>query len=218
MTAPHDDLTASLGPAALGLLPEVERQQLDRHLRDCPSCQAELAALTAVVGRLGELGRDQALLADLRPDPARAAAALTAVAADRRRLRRRTQRWQAALATAAALVVLAAGLTTASALSRDDLPLEAVAVRADAGVQASADLVPHTWGVEIKLTATGLPEGRPFTVQVRTSSGEVVEAGAFLGTGDRTLLCNLNAAVLRRDAVAFVVLDREGDQVLAADL
>jgi anti-sigma-K factor RskA len=218
MTAAHDDLTAWLGPAALGLLTEVERQQLDRHLGDCPSCRAELAALTVVVGRLGELGREQALLADLRPDPARAGAALSAVAADRRSLRRRTQRWQAVLAAAAAVVVLAAGLTTASALSRDDLPLEAVAVRADAGVQASADLVPHTWGVEIKLTATGLPEGRPFTVQVRTSSGEVVEAGAFLGTGDRTLLCNLNAAVLRRDAVAFVVLDREGDQVLAADL
>ena len=214
----HDDLTELLGPAALGLLTSVEQQQLNRHLLGCERCRQELAGLAQVVGRLGELDEDDVLLAGLQQGPVPTDAIVRALAREREHQRRQARRWQAVVASAASVAVLVAGLVSASALSRNDLPLEAVAVRADAGVQASADLVAHTWGVEIKLSASGLPEGQPFSVQVRTSTGRLVDAGAFLGTGERTLLCNLNASVLRPDAVGFVVLDRNGGEVLAADL
>lgn len=221
MTPAHDDLTALLGPAALGLLTSVEQERLDRHLRGCPACRAELAGLTGVVGRLGDLDGEQALLEDLQPDPDRVEAVLRAITAERFAERRRAQRWQAVLAAAASVVVLAAGLATAGSMGRDDgpsVPLEPVAVQAPAGIEASADLVPHTWGVEIKLTATGLTTGEAYTVAVRTNAGELVDAGAFLGTGSRTMLCNLNASVLRADAAGFVVRDAAGAQVLAAEL
>jgi hypothetical protein len=221
VTAPHDDLTPLLGPAALGLLTSVEQQQLDRHLRGCAACRAELAALTGVVRRLADLDDEQALLDDVQPDAARVDAVLAAITAERFVQRRQGQRRQAVLAAAASVVVLAAGLVTAGALSRDigpAVPLESVAVQAPAGVEASADLVPHTWGVEIKLAATGLATGEPYTVQVRTDDGDLVDAGAFLGTGSRTLFCNLNASVLREDAIGFVVRDAAGSQVLAAEL
>lgn len=220
MTAAHEDLTALLGPAALGLLTSVEQQQLDRHLRTCEQCRNELTGLLAVVDRLGELEGSPGLLEDLQPSPVRAEAVLAAVAEDRSRARTRAHRWQAALAAAASVAVLAAGVVAAGAMddSGPPVPLEAVAVQAPAGVEASADLVPHTWGVEIKLAATGLAAGQPYTVQVLTASGRRVDAGAFLGTGERRLLCNLNASVLRGDAVGFVVRDAAGDEVLAADL
>lgn len=218
MSAEHDDLTALLGPSALGLLTSIEQRQLDQHLHDCPRCRQELAELTHVVARLGELDGEHALLSVVEPDPQRAAAVLSALGRESAQQRRRARRWQTTLAAAASVAVLAAGLVSASALSRDDLPLEAVAVQSPVGVQASADLVPHTWGVEIQLAATGLSAGQVFTVQVRTVAGDLIGAGAFLGTGSRTMHCNLNASVLRADAAAFVVLDATGKQVLTAQL
>lgn len=219
-SSPHHD-AALLGPAALGLLTAPEQARLDRHLADCPACRSELDDLTRVVGRLGDLHGEQALLEDLRPSPDRADAVLAAVAAERRRLDRAAGRRQSVLAAAAAVAVLAAGLVSASALSRDRLPvipLEPVAVTADAGVEARADVVAHTWGVEIKLVASGLADGRPYTVEVTTDTGDVVGAGGFLGTGARPLLCNLNTTVLREAATSFVVLDAQGEQVLSGQL
>lgn len=209
----HDGIDALLGPAALGLLTTREQEQLDRHLHDCAPCRQELAALSALAGRLGDLDADSALAA---PSPGRADAVLAAVG----RERRRSQRLSAVVAAAASVAVLLAGLVTAGTLAEDApaVPLEAVAVSAPAGVQARADLIAHTWGVEIKLVAAGLAAGQPYDVQVTTDSGEVVEAGAFLGTGERTLTCNLNASVLREDARAFRVLDSSGVEVLSAEL
>lgn len=217
----HDDLTPLLGPAALGLLTDEEQRDLDAHLADCPLCRAELDGLLAVTDRLAELRGQEALLEDLQPVPARADRVLRAIAAERRMRTQRDQRWHALVAAAASVVVLAAGVVTAAALTRDpapQVPLEAVAVDAPGPVDARADLVAHTWGVEIKLAASGLPEGEPYTVRVTTTDGRTVNAGAFLGTGDRTLFCNLNASVLREDAAAFVVLDDRGRQVLSAEL
>lgn len=218
MTTPrHDDVHALLGPAALGRLTDAEQQQLDEHLRGCASCREELAALTAVAQRLAALAPEEAVGMQLTSSPARTDAVMGVVARDRRR----GQRLQALLATAASVSVLLAGLVTAAALGQPEapaVPLEAVAVQADEGVQASADLVAHTWGLEIKLVATGLPAGRPYTVEVTTTAGQVADAGAFLGTGERTLTCNLNTSVLREAAASFRVLDASGDEVLTAQL
>lgn len=209
----HDDMLPLLGPAALGLLTRREQEQLDRHLRGCAPCRQELAALGGVAARLGDLDAESALAA-----PATGVA--DAVLARVGRERRRAQRLQGVVAAAASVAVLLAGLVTAGTLGADApaVPMEAVAVQAGAGVDASATLVAHTWGLEIKLAAAGLAAGAPYTVQVTTEQGEVVDAGAFLGTGAKTLNCNLNAAVLREDARSFAVLDRGGEQVLTAEL
>ena len=216
----HTDMTSLLGPAALGLLTSTEQRRLDAHLSACTACRDELAALTAVGARLAEVPAD-VVLDEPAVSSRRTEAVLAAVASERQSERRRSQRLQAALAAAASVVVLAAGVVTAQALDAEpasEVPLEAVAVRAPDGVDARADLVAHTWGVEIKLVAAGLETGRPYTVQVTTDEGRVVDAGAFLGTGDRALACNLNASVLRPDAASFAVLDASGRAVLTADL
>lgn len=207
----HEDTAALLGPAALGLLTSREQQQLDAHLAGCASCREELAALTGVASRLGDLDADAALAG---PAAEVADAVLLRVA----RERRRAQRLQGLVAAAASVAVLLAGLVTAGTLGRDDVPREAVAVSTTGQVEASAALVAHTWGVEIQLVAAGLAAGQPYTVEITTARGDVVAAGAFLGVGAKTLTCSLNASVLREDARAFVVLDSQGTQVLSADL
>ena len=214
MTRPrHDDMVPLLGPGALGLLTSHEQEQLDRHLDGCAACREELAALSAVAERLGDLDAESALAA---PATDVADAVLGRVT----RERRRAQRLQGVVAAAASVAVLLAGLVAAGTLDGGSprVPLETVAVSGDGSVEASAGLVAHTWGVEIKLAAAGLAAGAPYTVQVTTESGQVVEAGAFLGTGAKTLNCNLNASVLRQDARSFAVLDDRGDEVLTARL
>jgi anti-sigma factor RsiW len=206
----HDELAELLGPAALGLLTTPEQEQLDRHLAGCAACREELAALTGVAARLGDLDASAALA-----EPSRTADAVLSRVG---RERRRAGRLQAVVAAAASVAVLLAGLVTAGTLGGSDVPLEAVAVSSSGDVQARADLVAHTWGVEIKLVAAGLEAGAPYTVQVVTAEGDVVEAGAFLGTGAKELACNLNASVLREDAASFAVLDSGGRRVLTADL
>lgn len=209
----HDDTDHLLGPAALGLLTSREQEQLDRHLARCAACREELAALTGVAGRLGDLDTESALAA---PPTGVADAVLGRVA----RERRRAQRLQGLVAAAASVAVLLAGLVTAGTLGEaaPRVPMEAVAVQADSSIQAKAGLVAHTWGMEIKLVGAGFREGGAFTVQVTTETGDVVSAGAFRGTGAKTLTCNLNTSVLREDATSFAVLDARGEQVLTAEL
>ncbi len=70
-------------------------------------------------------------------------------------------------------------------------------------MKASAGVVAHTWGVEIKLEATGLRSGSPYAVVVMTRDRRPRSAGAFVGTGDNVMNCNLNSDVLRPDATGF---------------
>jgi hypothetical protein len=70
--------------------------------------------------------------------------------------------------------------------------------------------------VQIKLEATGGPARQPCTGELTTEERRVTEAGAFLGTGGRTLTCNHNSAVLRPDAASVAVHDAAGRVVLTA--
>jgi hypothetical protein len=214
---PHD----LLGPAALGLLTSREQRTLDQHLDGCARCRDELATLKDVTGRLAALEPEDAETLQLGSSPLRTDRILAEIGSAAATERRRGRRLQSVLGTAASVSVLIAGLVTAGALNTDqpaDVPLESVAIAAPAGVDASADLVAHTWGVEIKLRATGLQDGRAYSVQVLTTDGRVTDAGAFIGTGERTLDCNLNTSVLRPEAESFTVFDEGGTEVLTADL
>lgn len=86
-----------------------------------------------------------------------------------------------------------------------------------AGAQVDANLVAHTWGTEIELVARGLAPGRTYTVTFIRSDGSRVPAGTFLGVADRPVLCDLNAALLRKDATSVVVTSGSA-VVLRADL
>jgi anti-sigma factor RsiW len=219
--SPHTTAVRLLGPAALGLLTSVEQAELDAHLAECAECRTELAQLTRVTDRMSALSPEEAVSGLLAPTAAIADGVMAAIVHDRAGERRRAQRMQSVLSAAAAVVVLVAGIATAGALRTEDapkVPLEAVAVQASAGIDAKANLVAHTWGVEIKLAASGLGAGQAYKVRVRTTAGAVVDAGAFIGTGARTLNCNLNASVLREDAKAFTVVDSSGRTVATATL
>ncbi|WP_181018887.1 RskA family anti-sigma factor, partial [Streptomyces fradiae] len=49
----EDHLHAPTGAYALHALPDDERAEFERHLRDCPACAQEVRELTATAARLG---------------------------------------------------------------------------------------------------------------------------------------------------------------------
>ena len=86
----------------------------------------------------------------------------------------------------------------------------------DPGVHASADLVDHTWGVEVKLTATGFDRGSRYRATVLGVDGRRYPAGGFVGTGTREMDCHLNSSVLRDRAAGFEIRDGDGAVVVSS--
>jgi hypothetical protein len=106
--------------------------------------------------------------------------------------------------------VAAGSIAVAVNQEDDDAPIgegpvrEPVAsIASAAGLDVEAQLVDHTWGLEIELQGTGFQEGARYRVVVLDRSGQTYPSGEFVGVGDVEMDCALSSAVLRADAVAF---------------
>jgi anti-sigma factor RsiW len=214
----HRRVREQLGWYALGHGTPEERAGVRAHLDGCAACRAELAELAPLPAWLDRVDPDRL---DEQPAPPAGLgdAVLARIAAEgpRARSRRPGRRM---LAAAAAVGVAAAGFG-AGWLARpvpDPLPLEPVAVQADPGIRATADVVPHTWGLEVKLTGEGFTAGAVYRVVVTAEDGTAVSAGQFLGVGPAELRCNLNSSVLREDAAGFQVVAADGTVVASSEL
>lgn len=121
------------------------------------------------------------------------------------------------LVAAAGLVIALAGFSVGVALAPQapNTAMETVAVQTlTPGLDARAGLIGHTWGVEMKLTATGFTRGQTYRAAVLDDTGRPLDAGAFVGTGDTEMRCSLTSSVLRDQASGFVVTDTAGAPVL----
>ncbi|MFQ1004036.1 zf-HC2 domain-containing protein [Modestobacter sp. SSW1-42] len=219
MSAPlgpaHRALREQLGTYALGGGDPAERAAVRAHLDGCAACRAELAELAPVAARLADVDPDR--LEELpAPPPGLGDAVLARIAAESGSRRAQRRGW--ALAAVAAVAAAAFGVGWLVRPVPPQPPLERVAVQVDdAAITATADVVPHTWGVEVKLSGAGFTAGEVYRVSVRADDGAEVPAGEFLGTGPAELDCNLNSSVLRDDAVGFRVLDADGAVVVSSD-
>lgn len=180
-----------------------------------------------MAGALGSV--DPNWLSDVAtPAPDLGERIVVAVARERRERERERRGSRVMLAAAAVLAVLMIGgigvfignrAATPTPSAAPTVPIEPVAVTSRlSSVDASAGVVAHTWGVEIKLEAVGLRPGASYTAVVRTTDGRRRSAGGFVGTGEVTMNCNLNSDVLRADAASFKVLDNNGRTVLTGEL
>lgn len=216
----HRRIREQLGAYALGQLTGDRWHAVHDHLESCAACRADLDEIAPVVGLLGG-ARDRLGVDDLGPGPqppplpdsliAEVRAAAVPVPQPRRSRR---------VLVAAAVAVgalLAGGVGYVVGGSVDDVPFEQVAVRTlDPAIRAEAAVVPHTWGMEFTLTATGFDDGAAYAVTVTDDEGRVVGAGEFLGTGASEMRCNLNSSVLRANASLVQITGPDGEVVLDA--
>lgn len=219
----HRQLRELLGWYAVGRADPGERAAIEAHVAGCAECRTELGGLTAVAERLALA--DAARL-DNRPMPPSAlgdqivrrvaasrAEQARAQAAPRPRLRTR------ALAAAVAVALLTGGLGAGWLLKPDPAgpPTEAVAVRIEEPqVSATALLINHTWGVEIRMSAQGFDAGHTYRVWIISDDGVRSSAGEFVGTGSAPMVCNLNSGLLRADAAGFEVVGDDGAVALTS--
>lgn len=220
MTEAHRALREALGAYVLGHLDEIESARLRAHLDGCAECRAEHDALAPLAEALRDVD-PSALVEQPEPGALLGARIEAGVAAERARRRRRTAVHQILIGAAACLVLVLAFVAGARLGDEGEVspvPLEAVAVTSElGGVTATADLVDHTWGVEIKLTATGLEDGATYTTTVQ-DDGREYPAGEFIGVAGVEIHCNMNSSVLREQATGFTVWDSDGQPVLHAEL
>lgn len=195
----HERRTELLGAYVLDHLDGPEHASVQDHLDDCADCRDTVAELAPVARALSGVDAD-----DVTAPPHLEDLVVRRIDARRGRRSRTTL-----VLTAAAAAVIAAGATWW--YLRPAAPLEQVALVQQApGVTAEAAIVPHTWGVEIKLDGQGFTSGRTYRVAVTGTDGGEVSAGSFVGTGANTMHCNLNSSVLRADASGLVVRDEAG--------
>ena len=233
----HRALRELLGAHALGALPPEAQSPLLAHLDGCASCREELAGIAPLAADLAAL--DVSALGPSASPPPALGERIRAAVADERRLvearsardrtttqnqaRSRRARQIAGVAAAAVLVLTGGALVgrVTAPPAAPPVPIAAVDLREAGGLNldvTQAGVINHTWGAEVRFTGSGFTEGEVFRAAFRMQDGSLLPAGEFLGTGERRLVCNMQAALLLADAVEFVVSDAEGTTVLAADL
>jgi len=217
----HRELRESLGAYVLGHLDPAEQDAVASHLATCADCRAELAELTPVADALTGAKRSSMRTADRVPEGLRSRMEAAIRAETSRQRRSRVVRSAGAVLVAAAVIVLMV-IGVGSLLDRTPAaPVpEVIAVQVDSdldSVTASAGLIAHTWGVEVKLQATGLDAGATYQAVVLGSDDRTYPAGTFTGTGDKTINCNLQASVLRPDARGFQIVDEQGEVVISSE-
>ncbi|WP_245821379.1 anti-sigma factor family protein [Geodermatophilus pulveris] len=207
-----------LGWYALGHGTPEERAGVRAHLDGCAACRAELAELTPLTAWLARVDPDRLDEPQPAPPAGLGDAVLARIAAEGDARRGPSRR---VLAAAAAVGIAAAGFGVGWLVRPvpPQPPLEPVAVEVTTtGIEATADVIPHTWGVEVRLVGEGFTAGAVYEVVVTDEDGTPVPAGQFLGIGPAELRCNLNSSVLREDATGFEVLAADGTVVATSEL
>lgn len=235
MTSGHDEVRERLGAFVLGQLPPEQAETVREHLTGCTDCAAEARSLQPLAGPLSWVDPDDPLPSEPPQLRQRVEQALSGRRGDQSapdgqpigaaepstgRFPRGTSLLLVAAAAAGAVL---AGVVTSAVVEPEPpppaAPVEAVELDSVAPqLELAAGLVDHTWGMEIDLVGTGFEPGSTYQVMVRDETGQRYDSGAFVGVGANQMTCELSAAVLRADAVAFTVRDEGGRIVARADL
>jgi hypothetical protein len=134
----------------------------------------------------------------------------------RARRRRRQFRWSTL--AAAALCVVVIGLAGFVGLLEPAVALEPLSFSVAPGMGVQGHLIEHARGTEIRLVVSGSRDGQTHRVTLVSEDGERVNAGTFIGNGERTLRGTFNAALLREDADMLEVRTSGGELMFFAKL
>lgn len=228
MNDEHDHYRDWSAAYVLGALEPSERDGYERHLRSCPTCQADVrdfAPLPALLSRVAPSDGDDPAAADRVTD-----LALARVELSSQRRRERIRRWRlaAVVSAAAALLIVAIAGATLIIGSRRGEPTPSgtelvVQPPADPGLgpgaTGSVRIDPRGWGTEIELDLVGLPERDRYQLWAIDVDGSWTVAATWgpTPTGRARLT---GAAAVVADTVERVVItsDDRSDVVLDAEL
>ena len=206
-----------IGAFLLGKLDGEERTAMQTHLNSCPVCQAEVRELEPVVAALADAAPDR-IEEEPWPPGDLEELTLAPILGEIQRARRRRRPFQWSALAAAAICVVAIGLAGFVGLLEPAVALEPLSFSVAPGMEVEGHLIKHDWGTEIRLVVSGLRDGQTYRVTLVSKDGERVNAGTFIGIGERTLRGTFNAALLREDADKLEVRTPGGELVFFAKL
>lgn len=198
----------SLGAYALGHLSKEERAALEAHLEGCPECRAEADALFGL-SRLLPFADPARFGPAPQPPPELGARIAATIGAEQRVEKRRARRQRFGLAlsgaAAAAAVVLAIMLIPGG--DEGGPPGQYVHFNSTPpGVEMGAQLVPHSFGTEIRMYVTGIRSGTLCRITLLADNGASIPAGTFrYRWGDDSQQAVLSAALDLSRTAAIVV-------------
>ena len=207
-----------LGAYLLGGLDSADSRRFEAHLESCADCRAELAELEGLPALLDVVPVPDAvaLTASPRvpvpagPVPSPARALLDEVASRRRKSRRR---W-AALVGAVAAACLALGLAAGPVLNRAPEPDASYTVQTGDGLRFSVDLARKTWGTELAVNGSSMPQDGTLSLWVRDRDGVEDRACAWTATPTGRIRVT-GATPVQLASIASVELRDETQQAVA---
>jgi hypothetical protein len=219
MTPPeeHHRYREQVGAFLLGKLDEGERTAMQAHLNSCPACQAEVRELKPVVAALADAAPDR-IDEDPWPPEDLEELTLAPILGEIHRARRRRRQFRWSTLAAAALCVVVIGLAGFVGLLEPAVALEPLSFSVAPGMGVQGHLIEHARGTEIRLVVSGSRDGQTHRVTLVSEDGERVNAGTFIGNGERTLRGTFNAALLREDADMLEVRTSGGELMFFAKL
>ncbi|MEV7573193.1 zf-HC2 domain-containing protein [Pseudarthrobacter sp. NPDC089323] len=173
-----------LGAYLLGGLDAPDREAFEAHLRTCGACRKELAGLETLPATLDALPVPDAVALTVAstlaaaPDAPAPPPLLAKLARRRRAVRRR---W-VALVGAVAAACLAAGILAGPLLARPEAPDATYSVQSGGGLQFSIDLARKTWGTELAVNGSSLPQDGTLSLWVRDRAGSEDRACSWTAT------------------------------------
>jgi len=220
MTPPEErhSYREQIGAFLLGKLDEGERTAMQAHLDGCLVCQAEVRELEPVVAALADAAPDR-IDEDLQPPGDLEELTLSPILGEIHRARRRRRRFLWSPLAAAAICVVVISLAGFTWLLEPAVAfVEPVPFSVAPGMEVEGHLIKHDWGTEIRLVVSRSRDGQTHRVTLVSEHGERVNAGTFIGVGDKQLRCTFNAALLREDADRLEVRTPGGELVFFAKL
>lgn len=228
MTDQHPIL--HLGAYVLDSLSPAERAEVDRHLRDCPTCSAEVRDLEPMRNLLASVDAADVEALDVAPSPdlfermTASVDAADAPATEAHVLRFptitnpvRTKRWsrpRMAIAAAAAAVVLAGtGIGVGVVASSGPAPASTFSTAAGS-VRMKAQLESVKTGTTLHVTVAGLPVNEHCTLIAVGRGGSRHPAGEWVATYEGQAQITTSTDIDRNQLQQLILLGTNGQTLV----
>jgi hypothetical protein len=204
----------AVGAYALGALEPAERADVERHLRECPSCAAEAAEFATLPALLDLVPAEDLDAEPIEPSPGLFERVAAAAAAEQRTAHRRSTRGRWLISAVAAAVLAIGGSTVWWASGPSETAHTAVA----GAVHLTVTADPSSDGTGLDIAVAGVSPGENCRLVVVDRDGVRHQAGSWTASYAGRATFRGWTAVSRSDVREVVLIGTGGTDLVRVRL